>query len=66
MWPKSNNIAVFALDLESAYEGEHMIFGLLKTLLLTELSALNWRSQFSFEHALSALIADFAHMYGVS
>jgi hypothetical protein len=29
MWPKSNNIAVFALDLKSAYEGEHTIFGLL-------------------------------------
>jgi hypothetical protein len=25
----SNNIAVFALDLKSAYEGEHRIFGLL-------------------------------------
>jgi hypothetical protein len=29
MWSKSNHIAVFALDLKSAYEGEHMIFGLL-------------------------------------
>jgi hypothetical protein len=29
MWPKSNNIAVFALDLKSTYEGEHMIIGLL-------------------------------------
>jgi hypothetical protein len=27
MWPKSNHIAVFALDLKSACEGEHMIFG---------------------------------------
>jgi hypothetical protein len=25
-WPKSNNIAVFALDLKTTYEGEHMIF----------------------------------------
>jgi hypothetical protein len=29
VWSKSNNIAVFALDLKSAYEEEHMIFGLL-------------------------------------
>jgi hypothetical protein len=25
MLPKSNNIAVFALDLKAAYEGEHTI-----------------------------------------
>jgi hypothetical protein len=29
MWPKSNHIVAFALDLKSTYEGEHMIFGLL-------------------------------------
>jgi hypothetical protein len=29
MWPKSNNIAAFALDLKSTYDREHMIFGLL-------------------------------------
>jgi hypothetical protein len=29
MWFQSNHIAKFALDLKSAYEGEHMIFGLL-------------------------------------
>jgi hypothetical protein len=29
MWHKSNNIAVFALDLKSAYEREHRIVGLL-------------------------------------
>jgi hypothetical protein len=29
MWSKSNPLVVFALDLMSAYEGEHMIFGLL-------------------------------------
>jgi hypothetical protein len=29
MWSKSNHIAAFALDLKSAYEGEHMIFVLL-------------------------------------
>jgi hypothetical protein len=28
VWPKSNHIAAFALDLNFAYEGEHMIFGL--------------------------------------
>jgi hypothetical protein len=26
VWPKSNNITAFALDLKSTYEGEHMIF----------------------------------------
>jgi hypothetical protein len=29
MWYKFNNITVFGLDLKTAYEGEHMIFGLL-------------------------------------
>jgi hypothetical protein len=29
MWSQSKHIAVFALDLRSAYEGEHTIFGLL-------------------------------------
>jgi hypothetical protein len=29
MWSKSNPLVVFALDLMSAYEGEHKIFGLL-------------------------------------
>jgi hypothetical protein len=29
MWSKSKNTAVFALDLKSAYEVEHTIFGLL-------------------------------------
>jgi hypothetical protein len=32
----SNNIAVFALDLKSTYEGEHMIFGLLSLSKLTQ------------------------------
>jgi hypothetical protein len=32
MWSKSNPLVVFALDLMSAYEGEHMIFGLLGQL----------------------------------
>jgi hypothetical protein len=35
MWSKSNNIAVFAQDLKSAYEGEHMIFGPLSLAELT-------------------------------
>jgi hypothetical protein len=29
MCSKSNPIVVFALDLMSTYEGEHMVFGLL-------------------------------------
>jgi hypothetical protein len=35
-WPKSNNIAVFALDLKSTYEGEHMIFDLLSLANLAQ------------------------------
>jgi hypothetical protein len=29
VWPMSNNITAFVLGLKSAYEGEHMIFGLV-------------------------------------
>jgi hypothetical protein len=36
MWSKSNHIAAFALDLKSAYEEEHMIFGLLSLADLTQ------------------------------
>jgi hypothetical protein len=36
MWPKHNHIAVFALDLKPAYEGEHMIFDLLSLANLTQ------------------------------
>jgi hypothetical protein len=36
MWPKSYNIAVFALDLKSTYEEEHTIFGLLSLANLTQ------------------------------
>jgi hypothetical protein len=36
MWSKSNNIAAFALDLKSTYEGEHMIFGPLSLINLTQ------------------------------
>jgi hypothetical protein len=36
MWPKSNNIAVFSLDLKSTYEGEHTTFGLLSLANLTQ------------------------------
>jgi hypothetical protein len=36
MWPKSNHIAAFALDLKSAYEGEHVIFGLLSLTNLAQ------------------------------
>jgi hypothetical protein len=36
MWPKSNHLAVFALDLKSAYEGEHTIFGLLSLANLAQ------------------------------
>jgi hypothetical protein len=36
MWSKSNPLVVFALDLMSTYEGEHMISGLLGQANLTE------------------------------
>jgi hypothetical protein len=48
MWSKSNPLAVFALDLMSAYEGEHTIFGLLGQANLTQnveyiFKTLKWR-----------------------
>jgi hypothetical protein len=36
MCSKSNPLVVFALDLMSTYEGEHMIFGLLGQANLTQ------------------------------
>jgi hypothetical protein len=36
MLPKSNNIAVFTLDLKSAYEGEHTILALLSLANLAQ------------------------------
>jgi hypothetical protein len=36
VWPKSNNITAFALDLKSEYEGEHTIFGLLSLANLAQ------------------------------
>jgi hypothetical protein len=36
MCSKSNPLVVFALDLMSAYEGEHMILGLLGQANLTQ------------------------------
>jgi hypothetical protein len=36
MLSKSNPLVVFALDLMSAYEGEHTIFGLLGQANLTQ------------------------------
>jgi hypothetical protein len=35
LWPKSN-ITAFALDLKSAYEGKHTIFGLLSLANLAQ------------------------------
>jgi hypothetical protein len=44
MWSKSNHIAVFAEDLKSAYEGEHMIFGLLSLATLTQNDVLQFHT----------------------
>jgi hypothetical protein len=40
----SNHIAVFVLDLKSAYEGEHMIFGLLSVANLAQNDVLQFHS----------------------
>jgi hypothetical protein len=47
MWSQSNHIAAFALDLKSAYEGEHTIFGFLCLADLTQNDVLQF-------HPLSA------------
>jgi hypothetical protein len=44
MWPKSNHTAVFALDLKSAYEGEHTIFGLVSLADLTQNDVLQFHT----------------------
>jgi hypothetical protein len=36
LWSKSDHIAAFSLDLKSAYEGEHTIFGLLSLADFTQ------------------------------
>jgi hypothetical protein len=48
MWPKSYNIAAFALDLKSTYEGEHMIFGLLNLAHLAQYDVLQFHP-FTYE-----------------
>jgi hypothetical protein len=53
MWHKPNNVAVFALDLKFAYEGEHMIFGLLNLTNLTQndvvqIHIFTWNDKISF------------------
>jgi hypothetical protein len=47
MCSKSNPLVVFALDLTSAYEGEHMIFGLLGQVNLTQNDVLHVNNLFS-------------------
>jgi hypothetical protein len=37
LWSKSNHIAAFALDLKSAYEGEHMIYNSSTSIISREL-----------------------------
>jgi hypothetical protein len=36
MWPKSNHLAAFALDLNTTYELEHTIIGLLSLANLAQ------------------------------
>jgi hypothetical protein len=53
MQPKSNNIAIFALDLKSAFEGEHKIFGFLSMTNLTQndvyqFHPFTWNDKISF------------------
>jgi hypothetical protein len=42
LWLKFNPLVVFALDLMSAYEGEHTIFGLLGKAYLTQTDVLQF------------------------
>jgi hypothetical protein len=44
IWPKCNYIAVIALDLKSAYEGEYMIFGLLSQADLAQNDVIQFHS----------------------
>jgi hypothetical protein len=44
MWPKSNNIVVFALDLKSTNEGEYVIFGLLSLANIAQNDVLQFHS----------------------
>jgi hypothetical protein len=48
MRSKSNPLVVFALDLMSTYEGEHMIFGLLGPANLTQNDVLQFHPKFIF------------------
>jgi hypothetical protein len=51
MWSKSNHIAAFALDLNSTYEGEHTIFGLLRLANLAHLKRMNFQTYVQFWYA---------------
>jgi hypothetical protein len=50
---KSNPLVVFALDLMSAYEGEHMIFGLLGQANFTKNDVLQFHPFTCESHPLS-------------
>jgi hypothetical protein len=52
----SNNIAAFALDLKSTYEGEHMIFGLLSLANLAQDDVLQF-------HPFSFTIIPYCHTF---
>jgi hypothetical protein len=43
LWSKFNPLVVFALDLMSAYKGEHTIFGLLGQANLTQNDVLQFQ-----------------------
>jgi hypothetical protein len=47
MWPKFDHIAVFALNLTSEYEGEHMIFGFLSLANLAQNDVLQFHPLFA-------------------
>jgi hypothetical protein len=50
MCSKSNPLVMFALELMSAYEGEHMIFGLLSQANLTQNDVLQFQVQVFYMH----------------
>jgi hypothetical protein len=59
MWHKSNNITAFALDLKSAYEGEHKIFGLLSLANLSQDKVLKFYSFEKFDCHTQVLPGEF-------
>jgi hypothetical protein len=61
MCSKSNPIVVFALDLMSTYEGEHMIFGLLGQANLTQNDVLQFHPHQQNTRFISCTLPSWVH-----